>query len=211
MRTCFRVVPPVLLLALTVLFTAVAGSAGSSDRIFFVPIDLGTLGGTDSQVAAVNDSGQIVGLSLTPQYTRRAFSWTQAGGMIDLGTLGGSESVALAVNRSGQVVGWSLIAGDTRVHAFLWTQEAGMIDLGTLGGSFSVAYAVNASGQVVGASATASEAAHAFSWTRAGGMIDLHRNPADRRFISAHADNTSREVIDSNHPPTDSRLEQEYH
>ena len=139
MRTCFRVVLPGLMLLFTVLLIAVAGSAGPSDRIFFVPIDLGTLGGTYSQVAAVNDRGQVVGSSLTPQNTRHAFSWTQAGGMIDLGTLGGSESVALALNRSGQVVGWSLIAGDTRVHAFLWTQTGGMIDLGTLGGSFSVA------------------------------------------------------------------------
>ena len=64
MRTCFRVVVlPVLVLVLTVPFSAVAGKAGPSGKILFVPIDLGTLGGSFTQAKAVSASGQVVGLS----------------------------------------------------------------------------------------------------------------------------------------------------
>jgi len=178
MHPCFRVVPSVFVLVLTVLFTAVAGDAGPSDRIFFVPIDLGTLGGANvsfSTPAAVNVSGQVVGLSLMPQDRFRAFSWTPAGGMINLGTLGGTYSDAMAVNDMGQVVGESFTPGDVEAHAFSWTQAEGMIDLGTLGGWFSQAVAVNDVGQVVGTSfpTDSNLEFHAFSWTRAGGMVDL--------------------------------------
>jgi uncharacterized repeat protein (TIGR01451 family) len=84
-------------------------------------IDLGTLGGSSSAAAAVNDSGQVVGYSSTAGDSEtHAFSWTPSGGMIDLGTLGGSSSVALAVNDSGQVVGYSSTAGDSELHAVLW-------------------------------------------------------------------------------------------
>src|SRR5439155_1354085 len=118
----------VLILLLTVLSTAVAGSA----EPFFIPIDLGTLGGNAS-ANAVNDSGQVVGWSNpTGDFRFHAFSWTPAGGMVDLGTLGGSDSFALAVNAGGQVVGG--VSG-TRNRAFSWTPAEGMIDLGTLGGT----------------------------------------------------------------------------
>ena len=63
------------------------------------PIDLGTLGGTDSYAIAVNESGQVVGVSQAAGGAEHAFSWTAAGGMIDLGTLGGgSYSLPNAVN-----------------------------------------------------------------------------------------------------------------
>src|SRR5258708_34926559 len=56
----------VLVMVLTVVFTAVAGSAGPSDRIFFVPIDLGTLGGSESIAVDVNANGQVIGDSYLP-------------------------------------------------------------------------------------------------------------------------------------------------
>ena len=98
----------------------------------FIPIDLGTLGGSQSSASDVNTSGQVVGAS-----NGRAFLWTQAGGMIDLGTLGGSYSAARALNANGQVVGGSSLS-DGAGHAFSWTPASGMVDLGTLGG-YSVA------------------------------------------------------------------------
>src|SRR5438445_640141 len=60
-----------------------------------------------SRAVAVNDSGQVVGMSTRAGYWR-AFSWTPAGGMVELPALsgiGGTEAVA--VNASGQVVGSS--------------------------------------------------------------------------------------------------------
>ena len=70
-------------------------------------VDLGTLGGINSDAHAVNDRGQVVGESYAAGGAcLHAFSWTRAGGMVDLGTLpGGGRSHVDAVNDRGQVVG----------------------------------------------------------------------------------------------------------
>src|SRR5205814_6414940 len=89
----------VLILLLTVLSTAVAGSA----EPLFIPIDLGTLGGNAS-ANAVNDSGRVVGVVGGAAF--RAFSWTPADGMIDLGNHAcGGDGEATAVNANGQIDG----------------------------------------------------------------------------------------------------------
>ena len=75
-------------------------------------VELPTLGGHDSEAAAVNAGGQVVGESITAANSFHAFSWTETGGMIDLGTLGGTSSFAVAVNAGGQVVGASTTVGD---------------------------------------------------------------------------------------------------
>ncbi len=115
--------------------------------------DLGTLGGANSSANDVNDNGAVVGWSEDALGDRRAFLWTQRGGMIDLGTLGGAESEAYAINNRGQVVGTSR-DGDGISHPFLWTEEHGMVDLypAAVSNSSNVAYDVNERGQVVGQS-----------------------------------------------------------
>ncbi len=124
--------------------------------------ELGTLGGTFSDAVAINDRGQVVGVSHTASGDLHAFFWDR-GTMTDLGTLGGTFGRAVAVNARGQVAGSSLTA-DGPFHAFFW--EAGtMTDLGTLGGASSFANAINERGQVVGSSTTAGGEDHATLWT----------------------------------------------
>jgi probable HAF family extracellular repeat protein len=83
-------------------------------------LDLGTLGGTFSAPAAVNDGGQTVGYSYTAGNAEfHAFSWTKKGGMLDLGALPGGLSAAGAVNGEGLIVGYSFTAGYYQ-HAVLW-------------------------------------------------------------------------------------------
>jgi probable HAF family extracellular repeat protein len=150
-----------VLIPLAVLFAALTVMARVP-----TPVDLGTLGGSNSYGQALNDRGQVVGLSnLAGNASYHAFSWTSAAGMIDLGTLGGESSNAYAVNRHGQVVGVSNLAGDASYHAFAWTSAGRMIDLGTLGGSFSYASGVNKRGQIIDTSDIAGNAAsHAVLW-----------------------------------------------
>src|SRR5439155_6971127 len=180
----------VLILLLTVLSTAVAGSA----EPLFIPIDLGSLGGNAS-ANAVNDSGRVVGVVYGA--ASRAFSWTPAEGMIDLGPLGCGDTSSTGVNASGQIIG-SFITCDFSEHAFSWTPTGGMIDLGTLGGRAAVASAVNDSGQVVGRSnPTGDFGFRAFSWTPAGGMVDLGTLGGSDGF--ARAVNASGQVVGFEH------------
>lgn len=133
--------------------------------------DLGTLGGTNSRAEAVNDFGQAVGGSGSPDGDH-AFLWTESEGMKDLGTLGGGASQAFGINVFGRVVGSSSTT-DQETHAFLWSKRKGMQDLETLGGELSVAFGVNDQGQVVGESVTADDAIHAFLWSQKEDMQDL--------------------------------------
>ena len=134
---------------------------------------LGTLGGEGGgHAVAINNSGAVVGRSVTPGGVPHAFLWTEEGGMVDLGTLGGLESGAEDINDQGQVVGWSDPA-EGQSHAFLWTEADGMVDLGTLGGQWSAAQGINTLGQVVGQSLASDGSVRAFLWTEATGMVNL--------------------------------------
>jgi probable HAF family extracellular repeat protein len=149
--------------------------------------DLGTLGtGNDALAMAINERGQVIGLSYTsstanqvtttwcggPEPTVDPFVWDKQSGMIDLGTLGGTCGYPNWINNSGQVVGASDLTGDQVQHAFIWTPDNGMQDLGTLGGDNASASMINDSGVVVGGSALAgSSLPDAFLWD--GQMHDL--------------------------------------
>lgn len=138
------------------------------------PVDLGTLGGNYSSAVAVNDGGQVAGISYAPpgDVTVHAFIWSRAAGMVDLGTLG-SDTYVSALNARGQAAGHSYPAGSPIAHAVLWTPEDGLVDLGTLGGRSTRAVALNDNGQVIGYSVFLNRLFRAFSWTASGGMQDL--------------------------------------
>src|SRR5207249_10320377 len=70
--------------------------------------DLGTLGGSISEVYGINAGGQIVGYSYMPgDITYHAFLFDNWG-MHDLGTLNNANfSYAIGINSAGQIVGYS--------------------------------------------------------------------------------------------------------
>lgn len=133
-------------------------------------IDLGTLGGNDSQAHDINDAGQVVGESTTDSSgSYHAFKWENR----TMTPLSSSPSVAYDINNKGQIVGYSYSNAYTYHHAVKW-ENGTMIDLGTLGGNYSTARAINNKGQVVGSSqfTTNSTGYHAFLWNN-GTMTDL--------------------------------------
>jgi probable HAF family extracellular repeat protein len=134
-------------------------------------------GETGGQAIAINDLGQVTGLSGGCQVgpTAGLHSWLwQNGALTDLGNLGGTESAPSDINNRGQVVGASFLPGDTTTHAFLWTKSNGMQDVGTLPGDFStLAKGINDKGQVVGQSCDIDGNCRAFLWQN-GVMTDLN-------------------------------------
>lgn len=144
--------------------------------------ELPPLAGDSSGAAtAINDRGQIVGISGTcDQAVGRATAahavlW-ENGSVVDLGNLGGQLwNTPTAINRRGDVVGFSDLPGDVDTHAFLWTRRDGIRDLGTLPGHvYSQANGINDRGQVVGVSCNADFTdCRAFLW-QDGGLTDLN-------------------------------------
>lgn len=85
--------------------------------------DLGTLGRDPSRATAINDDGQVVGVSRTVigfSVHFHGFIWAKGtSGLIDLGTGSDLSSWANDINSRGQVVGISTSGGAS--HAVLWT------------------------------------------------------------------------------------------
>src|SRR5713101_5100214 len=104
-------------------------------------IDLGTLGGLNSEASGINKSGLIVGNSQIASGYVHAFLYSN-NVMTDLGTLGGANSYATGINDTGQVVGNSQMSDGT-THAFLYAAGV-MTDLGP-----GAASSINTAGQIV--------------------------------------------------------------
>jgi probable HAF family extracellular repeat protein len=130
-------------------------------------LDLGTLGGPNSEARGINNLGQVVGRAdeSTAAGSFRAFFWNSATGMLNLGTFGGatdpnglnSGSEANAINDKGQVVGsvYGLMRGllYNYLRPFVWDAGSGG---GFLGSAYYTAQAtgINEAGQIVGNSGT---------------------------------------------------------
>ncbi|MDQ2907962.1 MAG: hypothetical protein M3R44_01260 [Candidatus Eremiobacteraeota bacterium] len=138
----------------------------------------------DGAATAINDNGQVVGISGRCDVAVGRFSalhavlW-QRGAAVDLGSLGGvAWNTPTDINLLGEIVGFSDLPGDgngqLNAHAFLWTKDGRprMKDLGTLGGDvISLANGINDRGQIVGVSIGATS--RAFIWQN-GKMTDLN-------------------------------------
>jgi probable HAF family extracellular repeat protein len=129
---------------------------------------LGNLGGGTSFAYAINEAGQVAGMSLTATNQQHAFLW-ENGIMRDLGTLGADGSTALGIDAIGRVVGYTeKVGGPTR--AFLW-ENGTMKRLAGLGTGFSIAQDIDGMGRVVGQYGSQSSP-RGFRWL-AGTVTDL--------------------------------------
>jgi probable HAF family extracellular repeat protein len=154
----------------------------------FHPRELPLPSGDSSGAAtAINDRGQVVGISgrcdqAVGRFTAiHAVLWDR-GQTTDIGNLGRlSWNTPMAINEAGDVAGFAPIEDvdpdNPQLHAFLWTRKHGIQDLGTLTGDlFSEALGINARDQVVGLScqnADGSGVCRAFLWDD-GVMTDLN-------------------------------------
>jgi probable HAF family extracellular repeat protein len=145
-------------------------------------------GDSTSAATAINDSGQVVGISgdcdqAVGRYSaRHAVLWDRNGKLTEIPNLGGTTwHTPMDINERGDVVGFSNPnepgdeTGDFISRAFLWPYGAAKAtDLKTLpGDAFSEAFAINSSGQVVGVSFGGANGSHAFIYEN-GVMKDLN-------------------------------------
>jgi probable HAF family extracellular repeat protein len=171
--------------------------------------DLGTLGGSASSAAQINDRNQITGFAyntipdlFTPFGIQIRAFLRENGHMMDLGTLGGPDVLGTFINDRGQVAGLSLtnsIAnGSTGIptqHPFLWSEDTGMIDLGTLGGVAGGPSALNNRRRVIGVSNLAGDqVTHPFLWDN-GKLTDLNTHTIGGNPLTANAINDAGEIV----------------
>jgi probable HAF family extracellular repeat protein len=170
-------------------------------------IDLGTLGGTFGVPYALNNHGQVIGLSNLPgdqPGNVDPFLW-DGEKLIDLykDTIGGNPITANAINDAGEVVGFAVFPNGA-FDAYVW-RDGAVTDLGTLAGDcFSQAFAINSAGQVVGQSySCVSNTVRTFLWEN-GSMVDLNALiPANSGFqlVEATAINDQGEIAGDAVPP----------
>lgn len=165
-------------------------------------------GDTVSAATAINDRGQVVGISGICDQAAGRYSAIHAvlwedGRATSLGTLGGvAWNTPMALNDRGDVVGFSNVSaddgGDFNAEAFLWTHGGGMRALGVLpGDATSQALGINERRQVVGVSCSEGfVSCRAFLWEH-GEMVDLNSltsNGDERLLYAANDINNAGEI-----------------
>ncbi len=112
------------------------------------PTALSGLGGTQSSAYGVNNTGQVVGYSMTTgNVSAHAVIWN-GGVLTDLNPTGSLNSSAVAINNTGVAVGWTDFTGVE--IATIWNGTTPTY-LGTLPGMLeSTANSINDAGVVVG-------------------------------------------------------------
>ena len=158
---------------------------GSGDQIHDLPL---ISGDTSGAATAINDNGQVVGISgicdqaLGRHTARHAVLW-ENGGVTDIGNLGANWwNTPTAINQQGDVVGFAgdpaFVEGEI-LHAFIWTKDNGIKALKPLRGRVpehvdSEAYGINEARQVVGVSCDADANCLAVIWDHGVYPTDLN-------------------------------------
>jgi probable HAF family extracellular repeat protein len=156
-----------------VIVTTASGKPGIGTESFEVTIemtDLGNLGFPYAEALAVNDAGQIVGISNKSSSTWSSFLW-ENGVMKDIGMPAGfTSSRPEDINNLGQVAGYAMVQvnGAWVSRGFSWTSSGGYQLLPGFNGSTSnQVMAINDNGEIVGYSG-----GHAVKWVN-GSIVDL--------------------------------------
>jgi probable HAF family extracellular repeat protein len=197
-------------------FRPAVWALGPPDQIQELPL---IAGDTSGAATAINDNGQIVGISgicdqaLGRHTAKHAVLW-ENGGVTDIGNLGAEWwNTPTAINQRGDIVGFAgdpaFVEGDI-VHAFKWTREDGIRHLKPLPRRTpkhvdSEAYGINEAGQVVGVSCDADFVdCRAVIWDHGNTPTDLNdlKGGFSARLESAKDINDNGEItgraIDSN-------------
>jgi probable HAF family extracellular repeat protein len=158
-------------------------------------------GDPDQAAVAINNNGQVVGVSgicggaVGALSAKHALLWDH-GTITDLGNLGttGGWNTPDAINDQGVVVGFTSITTDPTspvFHAFVWTKELGReVDLGVLSEDVnSEALSVNNQGEIVGVSF--GKSSHAVVWINnvPNDMNGFHLTGAPLTLTAANAVN----------------------
>lgn len=146
---------------------------------------------TSTTATGVSNNGWVVGNA----GAKKAYIWSQAGGIQLIGDLPGGavSSTAKSVNTAGQVVGES--ATGTGNHAFIWTAGTGMQDIGVLPGSTSsYATGINELGHVAITSNNGSGYS-VFLWTPDGGARDIGDLPGMDNDVFSYAINDQDRIV----------------
>lgn len=141
-------------------------------------------GDTSGAATAINNRGQVVGISGTCDQAVGRFTAAHAviwekGKVTELDDLGAPWwNTPMAINQRGDIAGFAGLPGDDPdnplLRAVLWTRRGGIRNLGTLPGDVtSEAHGINDRGQVVGVSCDAAGNCRAFLWED-GVMKDLN-------------------------------------
>ncbi len=151
--------------------------------------------GPQSDVAAINDRGEVTGEGSEGLQGPFAFLYDSKSGTVSgLGSLApglfDATSSGNGINAAGSVTGSAEIESGAQ-HAFIYVGGE-MRDLGTLGGQNSAGNGINRADQITGWSLTASGSMHAFQYAN-GTMTDLGTLGGD--FSQGNSINHSGDIV----------------
>ena len=168
---------------------------------------LGSFGGGETVITAVNDGAMAVGYSKGSSWQSYAFKWTATGGLQALTSMTETGSRALDVNKNGVIAGsfsdGDFTAGTFQQKAVIWTEQGSMTDLGSLPGHTDhSANLINDNNMVAGLAWNPITSGYsAFVWTQESGIIPLGDLEGGTGQVIPYAINNQGVVIGTSNGP----------